>query len=96
MPNIYMDFLWFLIGLVVLSVGADRFVIGSSNIGRFLKIPPFVVGTVLVVYHFITRAGSIIQAMLQEKPDIALGNAFGSYIANLTLVLGVTALFVLF
>ena len=68
MPNIYMDFLWFLIGLVVLSVGADRFVIGSSNIGRFLKIPPFVVGTVLVgLATSLPELIVSVQAMLQKS-----------------------------
>jgi len=82
-----------LIGLVLLVWSAGRFVEGAANIARHLRMPPLLIG--MVVVGFGTSAPELIVSALsaaQGNPDIALGNAYGSNIANIGLILGLTAL----
>lgn len=80
-------------GFVVLVWGADRFVHGASGTARNLGISPLIIG--LTIVGFGTSAPEIlvsITAALKGNPGIAVGNAIGSNIANIGLVLGATAL----
>jgi len=82
-----------ILGLVFLVWGADRFVIGAAALARNLGVPPLLIG--LTVVGFGTSAPEILVAViaaLQGNPGIAVGNAIGSNIANIALILGVTAL----
>lgn len=82
-----------LIGLVVLIWSADRFVDGASGTARYLRMPPLLIG--MVVIGFGTSAPEMAVsalAALQGNPGIALGNAYGSNVANIGLILGLTAL----
>lgn len=82
-----------LLGLVVLVVSADRFVGGSAVLARHFGVPPLLIG--MVVVGFGTSAPEMavsVIAAVQGSPGIALGNAYGSNIANIALILGVTAL----
>jgi cation:H+ antiporter len=79
-------------GLVVLVWSADRFVDGTSSLANHLGVPPLLIG--MVVVGFGTSAPEMVvsaQAALNGNPGIALGNAFGSNIANIALILGLTA-----
>ncbi|WP_404402101.1 calcium/sodium antiporter [Idiomarina seosinensis] len=81
-----------LIGLVVLVWSADRFVEGSSAVARHLGMPPLVIG--MVIIGFGTSAPEMVvsaMASLDGSPALALGNAYGSNITNIALVLGLTA-----
>ena len=80
-------------GLTFLIWGADRFVHGASASARNLGIAPLLIG--LTVVAFATSAPEIlvsIVAALQGEPGLAFGNAIGSNIVNIGLVLGVTAM----
>jgi cation:H+ antiporter len=80
-------------GLVLLVWSADRFVEGSAATARHVGMPPLLIGMVIV--GFGTSAPEMLvsaQAALQNTPGIALGNAYGSNITNIALILGVTAL----
>jgi len=80
-------------GLTFLIWGADRFVHGASASARNLGIAPLLIG--LTVVAFATSAPEIlvsIVAALQGEPGLAFGNAIGSNIVNIGLVLGVTAI----
>jgi len=82
-----------LIGLALLVWSAERFVKGSSSAARHFRIPPLLIGMVIV--GFGTSAPEMVVsalAALQGNPGIALGNAYGSNIANIALILGFTAL----
>ncbi|MDQ5768675.1 calcium/sodium antiporter [Thiothrix subterranea] len=82
-----------LVGLVLLAWSSERFVDGASSLARHWGIPPLVVG--IVVVGFGTSAPEMLvslTAAMQGNPGIALGNAVGSNITNIALVLGVTAL----
>lgn len=80
-------------GLALLVWSADRFVEGSAVTARHLGMPPLLIGMVIV--GFGTSAPELAVsalAALQGNPGIALGNAYGSNISNIALILGATAL----
>jgi len=80
-------------GLLLLVWSADRFVEGSAAAARHLGVPPLLIGMLIV--GFGTSAPEMLvsaMAALQNNPGIALGNAYGSNITNIALILGVTAL----
>jgi cation:H+ antiporter len=82
-----------LAGLALLVWSADRFVEGSASTARHFGMPPLLIG--MVVVGFGTSAPEmVVSAMssLAGNPGIALGNAFGSNITNIALILGLTAL----
>jgi cation:H+ antiporter len=82
-----------LAGFVLLLWGADRFVVGAASTARNLGVPPLIIGLTLV--GMATSGPEIfvsITASLAGDPALAAGNAIGSNIANIGLVLGVTAL----
>ena len=80
-------------GITLLVLGADRTVVGASVTARNMGISPMLVG--LTVVGFATSAPEIvvsIMAALDGIPNLAIGNAIGSNIANIGLVGGATAL----
>ncbi len=80
-------------GLVVLIWGADRFVHGAASSARNFGVPPLMIG--LTIVAFATSAPELlisIVAAFRGEPGLAIGNAVGSNIVNIGLVLGVTAL----
>lgn len=80
-------------GLALLIWGADRFVHGAAATARNLGVAPLLVG--LTVVAFATSAPEVlvsVVAALQKEPGLAFGNAIGSNIVNIGLVLGLTAL----
>lgn len=80
-------------GLVLLVWSADRFVDGAAATARHFGMPPLLIGMVIV--GFGTSAPEMVVsalAALQGNPGIALGNAYGSNITNIALILGGTAL----
>ena len=80
-------------GLVLLVWGADRFVHGAAATARNLGVAPLLIG--LTVVAFATSAPEIlvsVVAALQGEPGLAFGNAIGSNIVNIGLVLGMTAM----
>ena len=81
------------IGFAFLVWGADRFVVGAGATARNLGVPPILIG--LTIVGFATSAPEIlvsVVASLQDTPGLAVGNAVGSNIANIGLVLGFAAL----
>jgi cation:H+ antiporter len=82
-----------LAGFVLLIWAADRLVAGASAIARNFGVSTLVVG--LTIVGFGTSAPEMIvsaMASLQGNPSLAIGNALGSNIANIGLILGLTAL----
>lgn len=80
-------------GLALLVWSADRFVEGSASTARHFGMPPLLIGMVIV--GFGTSAPEMVVSALaasQGNPGIALGNAYGSNITNIALILGLTAL----
>lgn len=81
------------LGLALLVWSAGRFVEGAASTARYFAVPPLLVG--MVVVGFGTSAPEMAVSALaasQGSGGIALGNAYGSNITNISLILGVTAL----
>lgn len=82
-----------ILGLAVLLWSADRFVEGASGTARYAGMPPLLIGMVIV--GFGTSAPEMVISALaasEGNPGIALGNAYGSNITNIALILGLTAI----
>ena len=80
-------------GFAMLLWGAERFVTGAASIANNLGIPPLLIG--LTIVGLGTSAPEILvsgMASINGNPGLAIGNAIGSNIANIALILGVTAL----
>lgn len=81
------------IGLGLLVWGAERFVHGASAIAKNFGVSPLIIG--LTIVGIGTSAPEILISTIaayQGNPALAVGNALGSNIANIALVLGITAL----
>ncbi len=79
-------------GLTLLWLASDQFVIGASALARKLGVSPLAVG--VVVMGFGTSAPELVVsvvAALSGSPEVGIGNAIGSNLANMTLVLGAAA-----
>jgi len=82
-----------LAGLILLVYGAERFVYGAAGTANALGVSPLLIG--LTILGFGTSAPEILvsgTAALNGNPGLGYGNAIGSNIANIALVLGVAAL----
>lgn len=80
-------------GFVLLVWGADRLIAGASAIARNLGVSPLIIGLTIVALG--TSAPELVVsavAAYRGNPELAVGNAIGSNIANIGLILGVTAL----
>ena len=85
-------FLEVIAGLVLLIWGADRFVHGAAAAARNLGIAPLLIG--LTIVAFATSAPEILVSIVaagRGEPLLAIGNAIGSNICNIGLVLGCVA-----
>ena len=88
-----MDIFYFFLGLVLLLLGGDFLVKGSVALAIRMRVSMVVIG--LTVVSFATSAPELIVSVysaLTGHPDMAIGNVIGSNIANISLVLGLTAL----
>ena len=84
---------YFLVWLIVLSWGADRFVFGASVLAKNIGVSPMIIG--LTIVSMGSSAPEIMiaaTASFNGNIDTAVGNALGSNITNIALVLGLTAL----
>ena len=89
----FLPYVAILAGLAALIWSADRFVLGAASLAQRLGMPSLLIG--MLVIGFGTSAPEMIVsalASLQGNPGLALGNAYGSNIVNIALILGVTAL----
>lgn len=88
-----MTYILFVLGLVGLFFGGELLVRGASAVARHFGLSPLVIG--LTVVGFGTSAPELlvsVQAALAGSPGIAIGNVVGSNIANILLILGISAL----
>ena len=88
-----LDSLKILLGLILLFYGGDFLVTGSVRLSRFFKLSTFVIGATVIAFG--TSAPELavaILAALDAAPELAMGNVIGSNIANIGLVLSLTAL----
>lgn len=87
------DILFFLVGLVLLIIGADKLVDGGSALAKRLNVPPIVIGLTIVAFG--TSSPELVVSTLSAmngNADIALGNVLGSNIFNILMILGITSI----
>jgi cation:H+ antiporter len=90
---VLLSLLFLLAGLILLILSAERFIFGASALASNLRVSPLLIGVIVV--GFGTSAPEIMVstiAALQGNPGLAIGNAIGSNITNIALILGVAAL----
>lgn len=88
-----LPFLAVVLGLVLLVWSAEKFIDGAAATSRWLGLSPLLIG--MLVIGFGTSAPEMmvsVLAAMQGNPGLAIGNAYGSNIANIGLVLGFVAL----
>ena len=91
--NILLSIMAIIIGFGLLIWGAERFVHGAAAIAKNLGVAPLIIG--LTVVGIGTSAPEILISIIaayQGNPALAVGNALGSNITNIALVLGITAI----
>ncbi len=90
---IALKFLYLFISIFVLVKSADYFTESAEKIGLYLKLPPFVVGiTIVSIGTSLPEFVTSIFAILDKQSEIVAANVIGSNIANIFLVLGVSAI----
>ena len=81
-----------LIGLGLLNYGSDWFILGNTKIARYFKLSNFVIGATVVAFGTsFPEIVTTLYAVYRDLPMIAVGNALGSCIVNIGLVLGLCA-----
>ncbi len=82
-----------LLGLLFLVIGGDLLVRGAVNIAQFVGLSPLVIGLTLVGFGTSTpELVTSVRASMAGAPGIAYGNIVGSNIANILLILGLSAI----
>ena len=88
-----MDFLYLILGLIILVAGAEVVIRGSVSFGKKLNISLFAIGVVIVAGGTsLPELASSINAVITQHADLALGAVVGSNIANLILVMAATTI----
>lgn len=88
-----MDIVFLLIGISLAAIGGEYFVRGSVGLASWLRIPPGIVGATVAAFATSSPETSVaVLAALDGEPELALGDAAGSNLVNLGVVLGVTVL----
>ena len=88
-----MTFVYIVAGLVLLVAGAEVLVRGAAKLAAQFGIPPLIIGLTVVAFGTSAPETAVsVQAALDGSGDLAIGNVVGSNIANVLLILGVTAL----
>ena len=90
-----MDIIFLIVGIVLAAFGGERFVRGAVGISTVLSIPPGIVGATVAAFATSSPELSVgILAAIDGDPELALGDAAGSNMVNLGVVLGLTVVLV--
>lgn len=88
-----MTFVYLIAGLILLVGGAEILVRGASRLAALFGISPLVIGLTVVAFGTSAPETAVsVQSALSGKGDLAIGNVVGSNIANVLLILGLTAM----
>ena len=88
-----MTIVYLIAGLVLLVAGAEVLVRGAGKLAAQFGIPPLIIGLTVVAFGTSAPETAVsVQAALDGKGDLAIGNVVGSNIANVLFILGLTAL----
>jgi cation:H+ antiporter len=88
-----MTFVYLIAGLLLLVAGAEVLVRGAARLAARFGIPPLIIGLTVVAFGTSAPETAVsVQAAFNGSGDLAIGNVIGSNIANVLLILGMTAL----
>ncbi len=88
-----MTFVYLIAGLVLLVAGAEVLVRGAAKLAAQFGIPPLIIGLTVVAFGTSAPETAVsVQSAFNGSGDLAIGNVIGSNIANVLLILGLTAL----
>ncbi len=93
LPPMLLSIIALVVGFIIIFYSADLFTDSSAKVANIYKISPLIIG--ILILGFGTSAPEMFVsglAAFEEHPELAVGNAFGSNIFNIALVLGVTAI----
>jgi cation:H+ antiporter len=89
-----MDYVFLILGLIAAGLGGELFVRGSVGLAVWARIPAGIIGATIAAFATSSPELAVsVGAALDGKPHIALGDALGSNVANIALVLGIALLF---
>ncbi len=87
------EFFWLLLGILALLFGSRMMVEGAVNLARAIGVSELVIAITLVAFGTsLPELAASLSAAYHRETDLAIGNIVGSNIANLLLILGLTAL----
>jgi cation:H+ antiporter len=90
-----MNLLFLVVGIVLAAFGGERFVRGAVGVSVALRIPPGIIGATVAAFATSSPELSVaVLSALEGEPELALGDATGSNMVNLGVVLGLTAVVV--
>lgn len=90
---VYQDFIFIVLGLLALVIGAKALVTGAVESAKVLNVPEVVIGlTVVAAGTSLPELAVSVMAALQKHDDISVGNIMGSNIFNVLLILGIAVL----
>lgn len=88
-----MDVVMLLVGIALAATGGELFVRGAVGLAAWARVPAGIIGATVAAFATSSPELSVaVQSSLAGSPDIALGDALGSNVVNLTLVVGLTLL----
>lgn len=88
--GVTMDYVWLVLGIICAGVGGELFVRGAVGLATWARISPGIVGATVAAFATSSPEMSVsINAAVAGKPEIALGDALGSNVVNVALILGV-------
>ena len=93
MISLTLPFIFLILSIIILYIGGEIIIRSSVLIAEALRIPTLIIG--LTVVSFATSLPEVfvsVEALLEGSSNIALGNVFGSNIANLSLVMAILAI----
>ncbi len=94
MTNILLQIGIFIVAVAGLVWASDKFIEAADSIGKFLKLPSFIIGVLLVgIGTSLPELVTSLVAVSENSSEIVVGNVFGSNIANMFLVFGAATLF---
>ncbi len=83
----------FVMSLAVLLKSADYFTNTAEKIGIHFKMPPFIIGVTIIAFGTsLPEVATSISSVLSDSSEIVIGNVVGSNLANILLILGITAI----
>ena len=88
-----MYFVLLVVGLILAAIGGERFVRGAVGLATWLRIPPGIVGATVAAFATSSPELTVgVLSAIDDRPELALGDATGSNMVNLGIVLGFTLL----